>query len=129
MSSRVPSAAVAATSPCVSSDAGKTSTVKSDVEERGWFADAAQVLLPAKKPGTFLHYLTGYDERLCQKYAAGTVKPSAHFLRVLLRSDQGAQWLAAIMDGSAAPWWRDHQRTVRLAAAADRFQRELADQA
>lgn len=100
------------------SAADKSSAVKFDASERGWFSDAAQVLLP-DKAGTALHYITGYDERLCQKYAAGHVRPSAHFLRVLLRSEQGEPWLAAIMDGCTAQWWTDSERHKRMGEAAD----------
>lgn len=117
---RVSGAAVeAAISQHVRSDAEKTSAVKFDADERGWFAAVAQALLPTK-PGTALHYITGYDERLCQKYAAGTVKPSAHFLRVLLRSENGDVWLRAILDDCTAQWWRDQERHRRMGEAADR---------
>lgn len=84
----------------------KSTSVKSDAPDLGWFVEMVRGLHP-HKPGTALHYLTGYDERLCQKYAAGSVKPSAYFLRNLLRSGQGWQHLVAIMDGSNAAWWRD----------------------
>lgn len=87
-------------------DGEKSSAVKSD---GNWFSVAARALYPSKG-GTALHYVTGGDERLCQKYAAGTVKPPAYFLRALLRSEHGWQWLAALMDGSEARWWSDIQR-------------------
>jgi hypothetical protein len=83
---------------------------------------AACTLLPTK-PGTALHYITGFDERSCQRYAAGTVKPPAYFLRTLLRTDQGKQWLAAVMDGCDQQWWRDHQRAERIVASEDNIDR------
>jgi hypothetical protein len=108
---------VASNNPGGTSAVDKTTGVKSDASERGWFSDAAQELLP-DKAGTALHYITGYDERLCQKYAAGHVRPSAHFLRVLLRSDHGATWLAAVMDGCTAPWWLERERARHVGEAA-----------
>lgn len=86
-------------------DGGGASSVKSD-GDLGWFVEMVRALHP-KKPGAALHDLTGYDERLCQKYAAGSVKPSAYFLRNLIRSDEGWRHLVAIMDDCEAEWWRD----------------------
>lgn len=91
-----------------------TSDDKSVAGNENWFSDAAQRLY-ATKPGTALHYLTDFDERCCQRYAAGSVKPPAYFLRALLRSEHGWQWLSAAMDGSTAEWWRDLQRAQRIA--------------
>jgi hypothetical protein len=89
------------------------SGVKSDV---GWFADMAQALHP-DKPGTILHLTTGVDERLCQKYAAGSVKPSAAFLRWLLRSENGWTYLAFLMEGCETPWWIEIKKARRIAEA------------
>ena len=118
MHGNLPAADSAAISAPVKSDADENADGKSDGEECGWFADAARGLLP-HKAGTALHFATGFDERLCQKYAAGKVKPSAYFLRALLRSDGGWQWLSALMDGSDAQWWRDLQRARRVIAQLD----------
>jgi len=87
---------------------------KSAVNDEHWFSEMAQALLKPK-PGTALHYITGYDERLCQRYAAGSVKPSAYFLRRLLRSKQGATFAAIALDG--APWWRELQRMAEIGRA------------
>lgn len=95
----------------------RTPDGKSAVDGSDWFGEMARALLP-DKPGTALHCITGYDERLCQRYAAGHVRPSAYFLRVLLRSEQGEQFLRALMDGCAARWWREHQINSRVGAAA-----------
>lgn len=81
-----------------------------------WFADICRVLLP-KDAGLALHVTTGFEERTCYRYAAGDRKPPAYFLRALLRTDQGWQWLAAIMDGSDAEWWRELQRARKIAEA------------
>lgn len=90
---------------------------KSAVDDGDWFKRAAQQLYP-HKPGTILHLTTGLgDERLCQRYAAGDVRPPAYFLRALLRSQHGEQWLAAALEGCTATWWKDLQRARRVAVA------------
>lgn len=96
---------------------GKSLNGKSAVDDSEWFADVARQLLPAKA-GTALHFITGFDERLCQRYAAGHVKPPAYFLRALLRSEQGATWLAALMHGCDVAWWLEHKHTASVGAAA-----------
>lgn len=113
-------------------DASKTSngrnvSTKADIPEdraednfaNGWFARLVGGLF-TRKAGTALHCISGFDERACQRYAAGHVKPPAYFLRALLRSAQGFQFLAAIMDGSDAAWWADLQRAKRVMDAIDR---------
>lgn len=85
------------------------------VDDGDWFAAACGLLL-GQKAGTALHFTTGFDERSCQRYASGSVKPPAYFLRALLRSDQGHVWLAAAMDGSEAEWWRNLQGASRVLA-------------
>ncbi len=87
---------------------------KSAVDDGDWFAKMAQALHP-EKPGTVLWTITGVDERLCQRYAAGHTRPPAYFLRSLLRSEGGWTYLAFLMDGSKATWWRDLQRARRVA--------------
>jgi hypothetical protein len=84
-----------------------TSVGKSVVDEN-WFADMCRALFNGKA-GTALHFITGFDERSCQRYAAGQVKPPAYFLRALLRSEQGWVFLNALMAGSSAQWWRDFE--------------------
>lgn len=86
------------------------SPVKSDVR---WFAEMVQARHP-DKPGTILHLNTGVNERLCQKYAAGSVRPSSAFLRALLRSENGWIYLQSIMHGSDAPWWLELQQLFEL---------------
>lgn len=86
--------------------------------DANWFADVSRVLLPSKA-GTALHYITGFDERTCQRYAAGHVKPPAFFFRKLLRSPQGWQFLAGAMEGSDAPWWVEINEALRLKRAVD----------
>jgi hypothetical protein len=113
---------ISANDPCGKSDAETSrpppSTgdepfgVRIDVDPE-WFSRAAIDLYPTKG-GAQLHFLTAYDERLCQKYVAGSVRPSAYFLRTLLRGRHGEAWLNAIMDGCTAPWWRDLQRAADL---------------
>ena len=95
----------------------KTTNGKSAVDGSDWFSEMARALLP-DKPGTALWALTGYDERLCQRYAAGHVKPSAFFLRKLLRSEQGWTFFAVLMDGCESNWWIELQRAKRVGEAA-----------
>lgn len=88
---------------------------KSAVDDADWFAAATRTLLP-NKAGTHLFLTTGCgDERLCQRYAAGHVKPPAYFLRRLQRSEYGWQWLCAVMDGASPQWWRELQQDRDLA--------------
>jgi hypothetical protein len=102
---------------------GKSSG-KSAVDDADWFSVAARKLY-AHKPGTILHLTTGLgDERLCQRYASGEVRPPAYFLRALLRSDHGEQWLAAAMDGSRSDWWRDIDSARALCAQFQIIKRE-----
>ena len=83
----------------------QTTNGLSAVDDEGWFGAAPRQLYPVKA-GTVLYLTTGLgDERLCQRYAAGTVKPSAYFLRNLLRGDHGEQWLNATLEGLDKEWW------------------------
>jgi hypothetical protein len=94
----------------------KTSTGTSASDEDNWFKTIACGLLG--KPGLELHLISGSDESLCYKYASGKVKPPGYFIRTLLRSEQGAQFLAALMDGCEAQWWGEHQRALKIGRAA-----------
>ena len=93
-------------------------------DDGDWFSDATKQLLPTK-PGTCLHFLTGFEERTCQRYAAGSVRPPAYFLRALLRSPQGWTWLSATMDGSNVEWWRDQQAAFEYFAVLEAKRREI----
>lgn len=101
-----------------SSAADECADGKSAVDDADWFSRVARTLLP-NKAGTALHYVTGFDERLCQRYAAGHVKPPAYFFRSLLRSEQGGVWLAAAMEGSEAAWWLEVQDALRIKRAIE----------
>ena len=105
-------------------EAGDIAVVDKSVDDisvaDGWFARICKALFTSKA-GTACHYDSGVDERSCQRYAAGTVQPSGWFIRALLRSKNGGTWLAAIMDGSDAPWWRQLQRAQRIAAQVDKL--------
>lgn len=73
-----------------------------------WFAAICRRLFP-QKTGFSLHLATGFCERTCYKYASGQTKPSANLICALLHSEEGDEWLAAIMSGSTAKWWNDYQ--------------------
>lgn len=104
-------------------DCPETVTDQSDSD---WFATMAQSLL-GKDAGLHLSIITGFVERTCYRYASGDRKPPAYFLRALLRSDQGWTWLSAVMDGSTAAWWRDHQLALRKAKLFDQARRIMAE--
>lgn len=89
-------------------------------EEENWFPQACRTLVP-NDAGLTLHYVTGFEERTCYRYAAGDRKPPAYFLRALLRSEHGWQWLAVLMDGAEPQWWRDIQRARIDAQKAREF--------
>lgn len=85
---------------------------KSAVDDQDWFSAAAKRLYE-HKPGTVLHTITSLgDERLCQRYAAGDVRPPAYFLRALQRSGHGLQWSAIVLDGVA--WWLELNRAADI---------------
>lgn len=105
-------------------EACDTSVVDKTADDKpvgNWFSRLCEGLYPKGKAGTDLHYTTGFEERSCQRYAAGSVNTSGDFVRALLRSPQGATWLTGIMDGSDARWWREHQRALRIAEQVDKI--------
>lgn len=85
----------------------------------GLWADLAHALLPDKPGAAFREHTRG-SERQCYAWAGGYNEPLASTLVDLLRSPEGARVLDVVMRGSDAPWWEDHQHSVRLAAAAER---------
>lgn len=98
------------------SAAHETTDGKSAVDDENWFSEGVHCLIP-HKPGTVLHLTTGLgDERLCQRYAAGHVKPPAYFFRRLLRTPGGLGWLRVAMSGSEERWWSDVEEGLRLLA-------------
>lgn len=86
--------------------------------ENAWFVDLCKQILP-KDAGLHLHYITGFPERTCYRYASGERGVSGEFFRALLRSPQGQPFLNAIMHGSDAAWWSDLQRKIRNADRVD----------
>src|SRR3990167_5186515 len=88
-------------------------------DDDDWFVELVRSLYQ-HKAGTALHYLTGFEERTCQRYAAGHRKSPAYFFRALLRSEHGWQFLSGAMDGCKAHWLRDVQKAMRLKEAVDR---------
>lgn len=82
--------------------------------DSSWFSDVCRQLV-RKDAGLALHLLTGFEERTCYRYAANDRKPPGYFIRALLRSAQGEMWLAALMDGSDATWWKELQKARRIA--------------
>lgn len=93
-------------------------------DEECWFSNTSSALL-GPGAGTTLHYITGFDERSCYRYANGSVRPPGYFIRALLRSEQGATWLNGIMDGCEARWWREHNSIAAKAALLDHLRAEI----
>lgn len=99
----------------------ETISGQSATDDGDWFKEAAQALLT--KPGLELHLITGFEESQCYRYASGRARPPAYFLRALLRSEQGGPFMAILMRGSDALWWRAYVRGLRIAAAEDKIDR------
>lgn len=95
-----------------------TITDQTDSDGENWFSDLARGLLP-KDSGFILHLQTGFEERTCYRYASGERKPPGYFIRELLRSDQGWQWLCGLMEGSNAEWWTETKRARAIKDALD----------
>ncbi len=58
------------------------------------------------KTAQTLAALTGYSERACEYWLAGTVAIPGDALAALLRSEFGRNFLEAVMDQSPAAWWQ-----------------------
>lgn len=110
------------TSAAIDNDDGRCA-----VDDGDWFSRVARALL-RKKAGTALHYITGFDERLCQRYAAGHVRPPAYFFRCILRSNHGWEFLAGAMDGCEEKWWTDLQRLRDAGLRAEQFAGEILNE-
>src|SRR5690242_10439680 len=92
---------------------------QTDSDDERWFVALVKQLL-SKDAGFVLHLQTGFEERTCYRYASGERKPSAYFVRTLLRSEQGWQWLSGIMEGSEPEWWRETKRARAINDAISR---------
>jgi len=69
-----------------------------------------------------LQFRLGRSERTCRAWAAGDSPPPINVLVALLHEDDcGAAVLVYIMRGSAAAWWRAHERALRIAAQIDQL--------
>lgn len=88
------------------------------------FAAVCEQIL-GKDAGLHLHLITGLPQRSCYHYASGDRKPPLEFIQLLIHSPQGQPFHEWFMAGCKADWWLDHQRGMRLAAAAERFRREI----
>ena len=93
-------------------------TDQTDSEGDKWFCELARRLLP-KDAGFVLHLETGFEERTCYRYVSGERKPPGYFIRELLRSPSGWQWLCGLMEGSDAEWFEEIKRAKRKSAAYD----------
>jgi hypothetical protein len=91
--------------------------VASDSDD--WFGSIARQLL-GKDAGFGLHLVTGVPEGSCYKYTTrkpeNRRQPPGYLIVQLLRSEQGRQWLSALMHGSTAQWWQDLELALRIVA-------------
>ncbi len=87
-------------------------------DEESWFSNICRRAV-GPKAGTFLHFLTGFDERMCQRYAAGHVKVPGYLVREIIRSPEGENFLNFVMRGANPPWWREYQRRRRITQQVD----------
>jgi len=69
-----------------------------------FFSNACRTIF-GKDAGLHLHYATGVPERSCYRYASGEREVPVLVLRAILHSEQGAPFLAALMDECPAQWW------------------------
>lgn len=123
MHGNLPPATQSAIIPADTSVAEKSISDTSVGDDENWFADCVLRLLGKEIPGKALDCITGlsFGERNCQRYAAGHVKPTAYFLRALIRSKDGGPFFLAMMDGCKAEWWVEFQEMQRLAAQRERI--------
>jgi hypothetical protein len=90
-----------------------------------WFSDAMRDLgINAE----MLVVLTRSDMdklRTCYRYLTsmekGGTKPTGYFILMLLASEAGQQILDRLFEGRDVPWWREHQRALRIAAQVDKM--------
>jgi hypothetical protein len=88
-----------------------------------WFADACDCLIE-KNPGLYLELQTGFQERSCARYAAGTRAVHPDIPRALYRSDDGEQWLRATMAGCQAKWWQRVNLALKILDAIEKHKGE-----
>lgn len=74
----------------------------------------ARKLWPTKTDMALAHR-TGTSDRMCRYWLAEKYKLSADDLAALLRSDEGFQYLAAIIGDAHPVWWMSFKRAVRRA--------------
>ncbi len=108
--------AIEARDTVVAETRGLGDCVTSDGTDEHWFRDLAQSLLPGDKAGTFLWSLGIGEERSCQRWVAGSVKPTGYTVRRILRSKIGREFLNGLMAGCQEPWWIAYQRTAVMAS-------------
>lgn len=83
-----------------------------------WFAVMCRKLWGANAPKE-LEFRTGRSDRTCRAWASGDSPPPVNILLMLLQDPEcGAAILEHVMLGCEAPWWRDHQRALKIGRAA-----------
>jgi hypothetical protein len=99
--------------------AGKIAAT-SGAECVGWFAELAQKLW-GRKAWASISLLTKAKERTAQRWAADDGEPGATVLRDLIRSDDGAGVLDALLIGCKSKWVRDYRRGQIALAQLDQW--------
>lgn len=87
----------------------------------------AKAIFP-RKTWAYLAVLIDVPERTAKHRLAGSRSLSIDELRMLLRSDQGFEFLSALMEGAECRWWRQCRvmmRAVSARAQRARITREL----
>jgi hypothetical protein len=83
-----------------------------------WFYGCATAVFGNKETGQLLHLATGWPRTSCYAFVTRDPgqrrKPPVEFLRILFRSDHGAPFHDAFMDGCNAAWWLDREREAEV---------------
>jgi hypothetical protein len=91
---------------------------RQDSAEPLWFAVMCRELWGSNATKE-LEFKTGRSDRTCRAWASGDSPPPVNILLMLLQDPEcGAAILDHVMLGCEAPWWRDHQRALKIGRAA-----------
>lgn len=98
--------------------------------ESDWFYGAVLGVCGRKDPGYQLHLFTRWPLSSCRAFCARDAdqrrRPAPDFLRLLLRSEHGEPFFAALMGDSTARWYADLRDAERRAHACEARLRAIA---
>jgi hypothetical protein len=92
-------------------------------------AETARRVFP-QKTALYLQQITGFPERTIDAWLTGNVKIPSDALAMLLRSEYGVQFLAAVMDGAKPRWWSRlaaYVKTIDATVQQRKLRRELRE--